>query len=54
MYWRLALHEEREVEAEMGDVYRRYAAQVPRFIPHRQAARRQSPTGHDEETNYEH
>ncbi|KUO65402.1 MAG: isoprenylcysteine carboxyl methyltransferase [Alphaproteobacteria bacterium BRH_c36] len=33
MYWRLALAEEREVEAELGDVYRRYAARVPRFIP---------------------
>ena len=31
MYWRLALREEREVE--LGDAYRRYAAQVPRFIP---------------------
>ncbi len=33
MYWRLALHEEREVEAELGDVYRKYAASVPRFVP---------------------
>lgn len=33
MYWRLALSEENEVEAELGDVYRDYAAQVPRFIP---------------------
>lgn len=33
MYWRLALSEEKEVEAELGDVYREYAAQVPRFIP---------------------
>lgn len=33
MYWRLALREEREVEAELGEEYRRYAAQVPRFIP---------------------
>lgn len=33
MYWRLALSEEREVKAELGDVYREYAAQVPRFIP---------------------
>ncbi len=32
-YWRLALSEEREVEAELGDVYRRYAGSVPRFIP---------------------
>ena len=35
MYWRLALREEREVEAELGDVYRQYAARVPRFIPRR-------------------
>lgn len=34
MYWRLALSEEREVEAELGEVYRDYARQVPRFIPH--------------------
>lgn len=33
MYWRLALSEEREVEAELGEVYRDYARQVPRFIP---------------------
>lgn len=33
MYWHLALSEEREVEAELGDVYREYAAQVPRFVP---------------------
>lgn len=33
MYWRLALREEQEVEAEMGDAYRRYAALVPRFVP---------------------
>ena len=33
MYWRLALHEEREVESEFGDIYRLYAAGVPRFIP---------------------
>lgn len=33
MYWWLALREEREVEAEIGDAYRRYAAQVPRFVP---------------------
>lgn len=34
MYWRLALNEEREVEAELGDVYRDYAERVPRFIPY--------------------
>ncbi len=33
MYWRLALREEREVEAKLGETYRRYAYQVPRFIP---------------------
>ena len=33
MYWRLALREEREAEAEFGDAYRRYAAATPRFIP---------------------
>lgn len=33
MYWRLALNEERVVEAELGDVYREYAKRVPRFIP---------------------
>lgn len=33
MYWRLALHEEREVEAEFGNDYRQYAARVPRFLP---------------------
>lgn len=34
MYWRLALTEEREVKAELGDAYRRYAARVPRrFVP---------------------
>ncbi len=38
MYWRLALHEEREVEAELGEMYREYAAKVPRFIPKLQTA----------------
>lgn len=33
MYWRLALNEERVVEAELGDVYREYSKRVPRFIP---------------------
>ncbi len=33
MYARLARREEREVEAEFGDVYRSYAARVPSFIP---------------------
>jgi protein-S-isoprenylcysteine O-methyltransferase Ste14 len=34
MYARLARQEEREVAAEFGDVHRRYAAEVPAFIPH--------------------
>lgn len=33
MYWRLARREEREVEAEFGELYRRYADRVPAFIP---------------------
>lgn len=34
MYLRLARHEEREMEAEFGEDYRRYAAATPAFIPH--------------------
>ncbi len=33
MYWRLAKREEREVETEFGDAWRRYAARVPAFLP---------------------
>jgi protein-S-isoprenylcysteine O-methyltransferase Ste14 len=33
MYLRLARHEEREVRAEFGEAYQRYAAQVPAFVP---------------------
>ncbi|ODT22088.1 MAG: isoprenylcysteine carboxyl methyltransferase [Kaistia sp. SCN 65-12] len=33
MYWRLAKREEREVEAQFGEAYRRYAEQVPAFVP---------------------
>lgn len=33
MYWRLARREEREVEAVFGEQYRRYARQVPAFVP---------------------
>ena len=33
MYVRLALREEREVAAEFGDEYRRYASRTPRFLP---------------------
>ena len=35
MYARLARSEEREVAAEFGDAYRRYAGRVPAFIPRR-------------------
>ena len=34
MYLRLAQREEREVETEFGDTYRRYAAVTPAFFPH--------------------
>ena len=34
MYLRLARREEREVEDEFGDSYRRYAAATPAFFPH--------------------
>jgi protein-S-isoprenylcysteine O-methyltransferase Ste14 len=33
MYVRLALAEEREVQAQFGAEYERYAAQTPRFVP---------------------
>jgi protein-S-isoprenylcysteine O-methyltransferase Ste14 len=33
MYVRLARREEREVRAEFGDVYARYAAATPAFFP---------------------
>ena len=33
MYVRLARHEEREVAAEFGETYARYAARVPAFFP---------------------
>ena len=41
MYVRLARHEEREVTAEFGEVYARYAARVPAFFP------RRGPQGRD-------
>ncbi|MDT3706240.1 MAG: isoprenylcysteine carboxylmethyltransferase family protein [Thiobacillus sp.] len=37
MYVRLARHEEREVAAEFGEAYARYAARVPAFFPRRGA-----------------
>ena len=33
MYVRLAIKEEKDVEAEFSDEYRRWAAVTPRFIP---------------------
>jgi protein-S-isoprenylcysteine O-methyltransferase Ste14 len=33
MYIRLARDEEREVSAEFGDAYARYAAETPAFFP---------------------
>lgn len=33
VYWRLSLSEERQVRAELGEEYERYAADVPRFFP---------------------
>jgi len=33
VYWRLSLSEERQVRAEFGEEYERYAADVPRFFP---------------------
>lgn len=33
MYGRLVITEEREMEQQFGDAYRRYAARTPRFIP---------------------
>ncbi|MDI4635233.1 isoprenylcysteine carboxylmethyltransferase family protein [Pelomonas sp. V22] len=38
MYGRLAITEEREMEQQFGDAYRRYAARTPRFIPARRGA----------------
>ncbi len=35
MYTRLARREERDVEAEFGDEWRRYAEKTPRFFPNR-------------------
>jgi protein-S-isoprenylcysteine O-methyltransferase Ste14 len=44
MYVRLALHEEREVAAEFGEAYARYAAHVPAFFP-RPGFRHRDATG---------
>jgi protein-S-isoprenylcysteine O-methyltransferase Ste14 len=42
MYVRLARSEEREVAAEFGDAYRRYAQRVPAFVPRLSRAGRQA------------
>jgi protein-S-isoprenylcysteine O-methyltransferase Ste14 len=42
MYVRLALKEERDIEAEFGDDYRRWAAVTPRFIPRFSAPERRA------------
>ena len=42
-----ALKEEREVEAQLGDVYRSYAAKVPRFIPRWGSKSATVPIGQD-------
>jgi len=42
MYVRLARSEEREVTAEFGDAYRRYAERVPAFVPRLSRARREA------------
>ena len=39
VYHRLALREERDMEAQFGQAYRAYAAATPRFLP---ALRRRS------------
>lgn len=33
MYWRLAMREDRELEARFGDQYRSYTKRVPAFVP---------------------
>jgi len=42
MYVRLARSEEKEVAAEFGDQYHRYAARTPAFLPHASTLRRKS------------
>lgn len=39
MYGRLAVHEERDMERQFGQDWRRYAAATPRFIPGARSAR---------------
>ena len=44
VYRRLAIREEREVAAEFGQVWERYAAKTPRFLPRRRPAGVRSAT----------
>ena len=41
MYLRLARREEREVEKQFGEIYRRYAAATPAFFPHLRQLKRE-------------
>jgi protein-S-isoprenylcysteine O-methyltransferase Ste14 len=43
VYRRLAIREEREVAAEFGPVWERYAAETPRFLPRRGHEHRVAP-----------
>jgi protein-S-isoprenylcysteine O-methyltransferase Ste14 len=45
MYVRLARREEREVLAEFGETYARYAAETPAFFPRLRGQTQQSPRG---------
>lgn len=44
VYRRLAIREEHDVRAELGEAYDRYAARVPRFIPRRRQDSRPTAT----------
>lgn len=43
VYRRLAIREERDVRAELGQAYDPHAARVPRFIPHLHQTPTQAP-----------
>lgn len=40
MYWKLSLHEEQAVAAELGETYGVYASKTPRFFPRIQSIRK--------------
>lgn len=46
VYARLALAEEKQIESEFGDEWRRYAAETPRFFPHLSGLAPRKPAGH--------